>query len=164
MSFFPSTIDIPMKWSACRCLICDSPDWQQKGQILRIWIPPSNRSCLLIVCYAMYTSARCHFVPCVPNFFQETYTECIQGMEAIPITDEEGKGKRRKKEPATQESSWNSPQLPNMTKESQRWEGDSKPVLFSAISLLTETSPGERDLARAEGLRAKGSSLWSLLL
>lgn len=75
----------------------------------------------------MYTSACCDFVPCVPNFFQETYTERIQGMEAVPITDEKGKGKRRKKKPATQESSWNSPQLPNMTEKSQmRWEGVNK--------------------------------------
>lgn len=56
-------------------------------------------------------------------FFKETHTECIHGMEAVPSTDEKGKRERGKKKPATQESSWNSPQLPNMTEGSQKESG-----------------------------------------
>ena len=66
---------------------------------------PSDRSQLLITCYVMYTSVCHHFVLCVPNFFQETHGECIQGLEAVPITDEKGKRERGKEKSATQESS-----------------------------------------------------------
>lgn len=109
----------------------------------------------------MYTSACCHFVPCVPNFFQENYTEGIQGMEAVPIADEKGKGKRRKEKPATQESSWNSPQLPNMTEEMGRRQQDQFSPMLSPCWL--KQVQGEC-LQSAEDLGAKGSSLWSLLL
>lgn len=74
----------------------------------------------------MHTSSCHHFVLCVLDFFKETRAECIQGMEAVPITDEKGKRERGKEKPATQESSWNSPQLPNMTEESQRWLEEEK--------------------------------------
>lgn len=116
----------------------------RKDKSLRFEFPPQIG--VLFWLPVMYTSACCHLVPCVPNFFKETYTERIQGMEAVPITDEKGKGKRRKKKPATQESSWNSPQLPNMTEESQmRWEGDKTDSVQCYLPADWNKSKGEAD-------------------
>lgn len=53
----------------------------------------------------MHTSACHRFVLCVPNFFKETDAECIQGMEAVPSTDEKGKREGGKEKSATQKGS-----------------------------------------------------------